>query len=118
MIPLSSSPVNPPTIEQGVDALVGDVKRKVSQTYEDCEQRVRESPGTAILLAVAAGYCLHRLPVRSLLVTQVRLMAALAPPTLLAFGAAKLCEFLQNQAREKSRAIPRPPHSAGLGSFD
>jgi hypothetical protein len=118
MIPLSSSPVNPPTIEQGVDALVGDVKRKFSHTYEECEQRVRQSPGTSILLAVAAGYCLHRLPVRSLLVTQVRLMAALAPPTLLAFGAAKLCEFLQNQAREAPRVAPRPKPSSELGSFD
>ena len=106
MIPLTSSAVNPPTIEQGVDALIGDVKRKVTRTYEDCEQAVRESPGKAVLLAVAAGYCLHRLPVRSLLVAQVRLVVALAPPTLLAFGAAKLCEFLQSQAREKSP--PRP----------
>lgn len=108
MIPLTSSPVNPPTIEQGVDALIGDVKRKVSRTYEDCEQSVRESPGKAVLLAVAAGYCLHRLPVRSLLVAQVRLIVALAPPTLLAFGAAKLCEFLQSQAREKSPLLPWP----------
>ena len=108
MIPLTSSPVNPPTIEQGVDALIGDVKRKASQTYQNCEQSVRDSPGKAVLLAVAAGYCLHRLPVRALLVAQVRLAVALAPPTLLAFGAAKLCEFLQSQAREKSPLLPWP----------
>lgn len=118
MIPLSSSPVDPPTIDQGVDALVGDVKRQVSQRYKDCEQSVRESPGKAILIAVAAGYCLHRLPVRSLLVAQVRLLTALAPPTLLAFGAAKLCEFLQGQAREKRRVIPTPQQSAALRSFE
>ncbi|MES2920925.1 MAG: hypothetical protein V4819_05240 [Verrucomicrobiota bacterium] len=118
MIPLSSSPVDAPTIEQGINALLGDVKRKVNQSYEDCEQCVRKSPGKAILLAVAAGYCLHRLPVRSLLVTQVRLLTAIAPPTLLAFGAAKLCEFLQNQAREKSRVIPMPRQSDAYRNVD
>ena len=119
MIPLSSSPVNSPTIEQGVDALIGDVKRKVSTSYDECEQCVRESPGKAVLLAVAAGYCLHRLPVRSLLVAQVRLIVALAPPTLVAFGAAKLCEFLQAQARQKTLAIPKPPRQSELlRSFD
>lgn len=118
MIPLSSSPVNPPTIEQGVEALIGDVKRKVSHSYEECGQCVRESPGKAVLLAVAVGYCLHRLPVRSILVAQVRLIVALAPPTLLAFGAAKLCEFLQCQAREKSRVFPQPQPPEALRSFD
>ena len=118
MIPLSSSPVNPPTVEQGVNALVGDVKRKVGHTYEEWEQRVRHSPGKAILVAVGAGYCLHRLPLRSLLVTQVRLLAALAPPTLLAFGAAKLCEFLQRQAQENSREMPKARRADSLGSFE
>lgn len=112
MTPLSSS--ESPTIEQGVSALVDDVKKTVCRTYAECEQCVRESPGKSILLALAAGYCLHRLPVRSLLVAQVRLVAALAPPTLVAFGAAKLCEFLQNEARKKSKSEP----IRHLGSFD
>lgn len=106
-----------PTIEEGVNALITDAKRNVCQRYGHFEQQVRESPGKAILLAVAAGYCLHRLPVRALLVSQVRLMAALAPPTLLAFGAAKLCEFLQGQAREKTRVYNRPRHSGGLNDL-
>lgn len=106
MNPLPSSSAHSPTIEQGVQALVGDVKRKASERYHDCEQRVRESPGKAILIAVAAGYLIHRLPVRSLLVAQVRLVAALTPPTLLAFGAAKLCEFLQGQSRKTTSLIP------------
>ncbi len=106
MTPLSSSSSPSPTIEQGVQALVGDVKRKASEHYHDCEQRVRQSPGKAILIAVAAGYIIHRLPVRSLLVSQVRLVAALTPPTLLAFGAAKLCEFLQGQSRKTTLLMP------------
>ena len=107
MIPLSSSPVNPPTVEQGVNALVGDVKRKVTDQLEECRQCVRATPGRAVLVALAGGYLLHRLPIRSLLVTQVRLITALAPPTLIAFGAAKLCEFLQTQARNRPQSAPR-----------
>lgn len=117
MTPLTSA-LNTPTIEQGVKALVGDVKCKVNQTYTEYEQRVRESPGKSVLIALAAGYCLHRLPVRSLLVTQVRLIGALTPPTLLAFGAAKLCEYLQGQARGKSTVTRAPRPSPSLGSFD
>ncbi|MES2437985.1 MAG: hypothetical protein V4584_02905 [Verrucomicrobiota bacterium] len=118
MTPLSSTPVNPPTVEQGLQALVGDVKRKACEHYQDCEQRVRESPGKAILAAVAAGYVLHRLPVRSLLVSQVRLVAALTPPTLLAFGAAKLCEFLQNKSRDRAPVITRPRPVSSLSTID
>lgn len=91
-----------PTVEQGVNALVGDVKNKVHDSYRNCEQCVQRSPGKAILAALAAGYCIHRLPVKSLLVAQVRLMVALAPPVFLAFGAVKLCEYLQNEARRSN----------------
>ncbi len=119
MNPRTSPSDFPPTVEQGVNALVDDAKRTLSRTYEGYEQRVRQEPVKAILIALAAGYCLHRLPLRSLLVTQVRLVTALAPPTLLAFGAAKLCEFLQRQARDNNRAIIlRPPTPDALGRFD
>lgn len=107
----SNSPKSP-SIEDGVNALLHDAKQKACDSMRNCEDRVRESPAKAILVAVGAGYLLHRLPVRSLLVSQVRLAAALAPPVLFAFGAAKLCEFLQVQARERRpralRAIASP----------
>ncbi len=73
-----------------------------------------------MLAAVAAGYCLHRLPVRSLLVSQVRLLAALTPPALLAIGAAKLCEYLQSQVREKpksTRALSHADDFLGASEF-
>ncbi len=113
MTPTSSSTTRPPTVEEGVNALLTDAKRKVCDRYDHCEQLVRQSPGKAVLASVAAGYLLHRLPVRSLLVSQVRLMAALAPPTLLAFGAAKLCEFLQNKSRDKFPLITTENRSGG-----
>lgn len=100
---MNSSPSEAPTIEQGVNTLINDLKSKVRSTYDTCEENVRKSPAKAVLISIAAGYCLHRLPVRSLLISQVRLVAALTAPTLLAFGAAKLCEFLQKQARGPTR---------------
>ncbi|GAA5125744.1 hypothetical protein JIN84_14600 [Luteolibacter yonseiensis] len=98
----------PPTVEQGVNALLEDAKRGACERYQHYESLVRQSPGKAVLVSVAAGYLLHRLPVRSLLVSQVRLVTALAPPTLLAFGAAKLCEFLQHQGSARQPADDNP----------
>lgn len=106
-----------PTVEEGVNALISDAKHKAVDRFHACEDLVRQSPGKAVLVAVAAGYLLHRLPVRSLLVTQVRLLAALTPPTLLAFGAAKLCEFLQNKADEKTRPSPTLRKAGELRDF-
>jgi len=114
MSPLPTEIHQPPTIEQGINSLLDDARNKVCRTSEHYRERVRQSPGTAVLAAVAAGYCLHRLPVRSLLVSQVRLLAALAPPALLAIGAAKLCEFLQSKAREKPKVVPMLRHAGEL----
>jgi len=114
MNPIPTEIPQAPTIEQGINSLLTDARKKVRHTSDQCRERVRQSPGTAILAAVAAGYCLHRLPVRSLVVSQVRLLAALTPPALLAVGAAKLCEFLQSQVREKPRAASVLRHAGEL----
>lgn len=106
MNPLPTESSQVPSVEQGINSLLADARLKIHDTSARCREKVRKSPGTAVLTAVAAGYCLHRLPVRSLLVTQVRLLAALTPPALLAIGAAKLCEFLQAKAREKPQVAP------------
>ena len=99
MSPIPANSTEHPTVEQGVNALIEDVKHRVHRNYVNCEQKVRNSPGKAVLIAAATGYFLHRLPLRAILITQVRLIAAVAPPAMFAFGAAKLCEFLQNEAR-------------------
>ena len=75
----SFKPVTPLSVEEGVNVLL-----------TNAQQHIR-----------AVGYCLHRLPVRSLLVAQVRLLSALAPPALFVFGAAKVYEFLQRQELAK-----------------
>jgi hypothetical protein len=90
-------PAAPLSLEEGVNGLVNNVQETIRHRYEECEKQIRKSPTTSVLGAVAAGYLLHRLPVRAILVTQVRVLSALAPPALILFGAAKLYEFLQKQ---------------------
>lgn len=90
------------TVEQGISNLVSSVSTTLRDAYSDCEASVRRSPSKALLAATAAGYILHRLPVRSLLVTGTRIVTALAGPALLAYGAAKTCELLQREARKTS----------------
>lgn len=90
-------------MEEGVDVLLSNARQCVRQRYEKCENRIRNSPTKAVLGAVAVGYLMHRLPMRAILVTKVRVLSALAPPALLLFGAAKLCEFLQRQELAKRK---------------
>jgi hypothetical protein len=97
----SNGPETSLSMEEGVHVLLKNARQGICQRYEQCENKIRKSPTKAVLGAAVAGYFLHRLPVRAILVTNVRVLAALAPPALLLFGAAKLCEFLQQQELEK-----------------
>jgi hypothetical protein len=94
---LSNQADAPLSIEEGVNVLLSNTRQCIRHRYQECQNRIRESPTTAVLGAVAVGYLLHRMPVRAILVTQVRVLSALTPPALLLFGAAKLYEFLQRQ---------------------
>lgn len=91
----------PLSMEEGVNVLIGNARQGIRQRYQKCESRIRKSPTKAVLGAVAAGYLMHRLPMRAIVVTQVRVLSALTPPALLLFGAAKLFEFLQWQESSK-----------------
>jgi hypothetical protein len=91
------------TMEQGINVLLCNARQDMRHRYQRYQNQVRKSPTTAVLGAAAAGYLLHRLPVRAVLATQVRLLAALAPPALFVFGAAKLYEFLQTQEMAKQK---------------
>jgi hypothetical protein len=90
-------------MEEGVSVMLNNARQGIRHRYEKCENRIRKSPASSVLGAVAVGYFLHRMPVRAILVTQVRMLAALTPPTLLLYGAAKLYEFLQNQELVKRK---------------
>jgi len=90
-------------MEEGINGLLCNARQGIRHRYQRCQNQVRKSPTTAVLGAVAAGYLLHRLPVRAILDTQIRVLSALAPPALFLFGAAKLYEFLQRQEMAKQR---------------
>ena len=96
-------PATPPSMEEGVKVLLGNARQGIRHRYQKCENKVRKSPVTAVIGAVAAGYLLHRLPVRAILVTQIRVLSALAPPALFLFGAVKFYEFLQRQELAKRK---------------
>ena len=84
-------------MEEGVQVLLSQTRQGIHHRFQKCESQVRKHPTAAVLGAVAVGCLLHRLPVRSILVTKVRVLSALTPPALFLYGAAKLCEFLQQQ---------------------
>jgi hypothetical protein len=84
-------------MEEGINVLWCNARQGLRHRYQRCQNQVRKCPMTAAFGAVAAGYVLHRLPLRAILVTQVRVLSTLAPPALFLFGAAKLYEFLQRQ---------------------
>lgn len=84
-------------MEEGINVLLCNAQQGIRQRYQQFQNQIRKSPTTAVLGAVATGYLLHRLPVRAIAVTQVRVLSALAPPALFLFGTAKLYEFLRSQ---------------------
>lgn len=84
-------------MEDEVHALLCNARECLRRKHKKCNHSIRESPTSAMLGAVAVGYMLHRLPLRAILVTKVRVISALAPPALFLFGAAKLYDFLQSR---------------------
>ena len=97
----SNQPQTPLSLEEGVNTLLSNAKQSICQRHKKCEQQIRKSPTASVLGAVAVGYLLHRLPVRAILVTQVRVLSTLTQPALFLFGAAKLYEYLQKQELTK-----------------
>ncbi len=91
------TPTEPVSVEQMVSASLCNVRQQIRQQRKKCESRIRQSPTASVLGAVGVGYVLHRLPVRAILITQVRVLSSLAPPALFLFGAAKLFGFLQRR---------------------
>lgn len=97
---MSDQTIHPSTtqsIEEGVNVLFRNAREGIQQRRLECETQIQKSPKKAMLGAFAAGYFMHHMPVRTILITQVRVLGALTPPALLLFGAAKLCDLLKKQ---------------------
>jgi len=93
-------PGEPPTIEEGIQTLIEDGKEALKERYSSCEKEIVNHPLKAVAIAAATGYLLHRLPLRAIFITKMRILSALVPPVLLAIGAAKTCEYLQSKVRK------------------
>jgi hypothetical protein len=86
---------------EGLEDMFSTVFHRVEDTFRGqwakLEDKVRDSPTTAVLIAAGIGYCIHRLPVRSLLATQLKLLWALAPPAVVAAAAGKAYQVLDER---------------------
>jgi hypothetical protein len=85
------------SIEEAARNSLRDLRAGICRRYEQCEEQVRKSPTASVVGAMAVGCLLHRLPVRAILVTHVRVLSALTPPALFLYGAAKLYDYLQKK---------------------
>jgi len=103
---MTTDPHSVPSVDDGIRSVLHTGKEKTLSCLEKWEDGVRKHPVEAVLGAVAIGCLLHRLPVRSILVTKVKIISALAPPALLAYGAAKLCEVLQKKSAQGVTVFP------------
>jgi hypothetical protein len=86
------------SVQDSLQALYSRTEEKVRSKFHALEENVCASPTASVLTATAAGYLLHLLPLRAILVTNVRVVSALLPPGLVILGAVKAYEFFQRQA--------------------
>ena len=99
------------TIVESVDQVLRDAQKCAERKYGEFEEKVREAPGTALLTALAAGYVLNQLPLRTIIAAKIKLASALFPPALFLFGAAKIYEFA-TQETAKAETSSAPPANA------
>jgi hypothetical protein len=81
------------SVEQVLESAVGNVKRFASESLQQTEKCVRESPGKAVAFSAAIGWVLSFLPICSLIALIVRLMLRLIRPLLLLLSLAKAYEL-------------------------
>ena len=85
---------------QGIKTVVNNVKSKSNDNLKTCEEKIRQSPTKAVLIAAGAGYCLNRLPILGILAIPLKLTSILAKPALLVLGAAKLYDIVEKKSRD------------------
>jgi len=94
---IPNNPVSPVSVEEMVHVSLCNVRQDICHRFHKCEDRIRKSPAASVLGAAGIGYLLNRLPLRAIVVTQVRVLSALAPPVLFLIGAAKIYDYLQRR---------------------
>jgi len=82
-------------IEDRVDAFLRQARETLGDHIASCEERIAESPGKSVLIAFGAGYVARSLPLGAMISLPARLVLKIAPPLLLALGAAKAYEAVR-----------------------
>jgi hypothetical protein len=72
-----------------------------AEAWKQLEERVRQRPELYVSMAIALGYVLQIVPVRSLLVLGVKLCLRLALPVLFLFCAFQLTKDVGNCAEKR-----------------
>jgi hypothetical protein len=80
---------------------------KLCAAWAQCMQNVRRHPSGSVLGAAATGYLCHMLPLRSILVTGVKVAAAAAPTALLLLGVWKVADYAFREGAVDGR-LPAP----------
>lgn len=91
------------TMEDRLHVLLDDAKNDLRKGHRKFESEIQKSPTRAVLGAVAVGYMLHYMPVRTIVISQVRVLAALATPVLLFYKAATIYDLFQRKKIRKAK---------------
>jgi hypothetical protein len=88
---------------------------KLCAAWSQCEDQVRRHPSGSLVGAAATGYLFHLLPLRSILMTGIRVVTAAAPPALLLLGVWKAADYaFRDRGDSRFPALdPARPASAG-----
>jgi hypothetical protein len=100
------------------DALTDTIRRGeevFNQNWSKVEDKIRESPTQAVLIAAGIGFALHRLPIGSLLWSHVKLLWALAPPAFMMAAAGKGLCALQDKIHQNDTGLS--PTRSGANSL-
>jgi hypothetical protein len=82
-------------------ASVGPLSEEWAEAWKEFEERVRQRPGLHVLIALAVGYLLQIVPLRSLLVLAVKLCLKSALSVLFLFCAFQLAKDISKGAERR-----------------
>ena len=89
-------------VQEPRESPVRQYAAKWIRAWEEFQERVRQEPGSHILGALAVGYILSVIPLRSLLIPFIRICLILVRPALLLLGVVKLAEYLSGVSTQRA----------------
>jgi hypothetical protein len=93
------------SIEETLTDAIRRGEEVFNQNWSKVEDKIRESPTKAVLIAAGIGFALHRLPIGSLVWSHVKLLWALAPPAFMAAAAGKGLCALQEKIHQNDGGL-------------